>query len=256
MLQAGREADLLRAVRSRLRCRCAVRRESSGAARRAPGADRDLTFPARERPCPPRLPRRLRRDRPARLRPAQQGLRQDRGRRPGAGQGAAGARRRRRGRTIADYRGDWVLVNLWASWCLPCRDEAPVLEQLVPRAPRRGRHRAGDQRPGQQRGRARLRRRVRHHLPAAALGRRRAQRSLRLDRGARELPRRPARQAGADLARPGRRAASSTRSVDPIIEGAAEARGSGAGPACVAALAGVRGPRRGRRSTSPTSKTK
>ena len=30
---------------------------------------------------------------------------------------------------IADYRGEWVLVNLWASWCLPYRDEAPELER-------------------------------------------------------------------------------------------------------------------------------
>ena len=32
--------------------------------------------------------------------------------------------------TLADYRGRVLLLNVWATWCLPCRVEMPAMERL------------------------------------------------------------------------------------------------------------------------------
>jgi cytochrome c biogenesis protein CcmG/thiol:disulfide interchange protein DsbE len=32
--------------------------------------------------------------------------------------------------SLAEYKGRWVLVNIWASWCVPCKQEAPALEEF------------------------------------------------------------------------------------------------------------------------------
>ncbi len=32
--------------------------------------------------------------------------------------------------TLADYKGKYVLLNFWATWCAPCRKEMPMLSEL------------------------------------------------------------------------------------------------------------------------------
>ena len=33
-------------------------------------------------------------------------------------------------KTLADYRGQVLMINVWATWCLPCRVEMPSIEAL------------------------------------------------------------------------------------------------------------------------------
>jgi cytochrome c biogenesis protein CcmG/thiol:disulfide interchange protein DsbE len=40
--------------------------------------------------------------------------------------------------SLSELRGQVVVINVWASWCPPCRDEAPVLEATWRRYRERG----------------------------------------------------------------------------------------------------------------------
>ena len=33
-------------------------------------------------------------------------------------------------KSLSDWRGKVVLLNIWATWCVPCRDEMPMLDRL------------------------------------------------------------------------------------------------------------------------------
>ena len=32
---------------------------------------------------------------------------------------------------LSDYRGQWVIVNFWATWCAPCLEEIPMLREIA-----------------------------------------------------------------------------------------------------------------------------
>jgi cytochrome c biogenesis protein CcmG, thiol:disulfide interchange protein DsbE len=40
--------------------------------------------------------------------------------------------------SLAAYRGKPVILNFWASWCIPCKEEAPLLESVWQRYRQRG----------------------------------------------------------------------------------------------------------------------
>ena len=37
--------------------------------------------------------------------------------------------------SLDPYKGKWLVLNLWATWCVPCREEMPELDKLALESP-------------------------------------------------------------------------------------------------------------------------
>jgi Thiol-disulfide isomerase and thioredoxins len=37
-----------------------------------------------------------------------------------------------RSHSLGEYQGKVVVLNFWATWCFPCREEMPMLNKLAP----------------------------------------------------------------------------------------------------------------------------
>ena len=98
--------------------------------------------------------------------------------------------------SLADYRGKALVLNFWASWCEPCKNEAPLLEETWQRYRNEGLVVIGIDAQGLSHRRPALRRALRAHVPDGVRRARLSPRAIREHRVPGDLVRRARRPSG------------------------------------------------------------
>jgi cytochrome c-type biogenesis protein len=93
--------------------------------------------------------------------------------------------------SLKDYRGKLVLLNFWATWCVPCREEMPAMERLYEQYKNKGFTIVGIDVKGQQEGRVRVSERAQNQLSDHARSGRRSRAAVRALGAADDLSDRP-----------------------------------------------------------------